>query len=69
MNARSGVGLGLGLGKMGYTAAVKLRRAPDGDLPAKGPARAAVIVALVVGGAVALLVPVFFAIMLFGMLQ
>lgn len=45
------------------------RRSPEGELPARGPARAAVIVALVVGGIVALLVPVFFAVVLLGMLQ
>jgi hypothetical protein len=45
------------------------RRSPEGELPANGAARAGTIAALVIGGIVALLVPVFFAIMLFGMLQ
>ncbi|WP_242338605.1 MULTISPECIES: hypothetical protein [Anaeromyxobacter] len=45
------------------------QRSPPGQLPTSGPARAAVITALVVGGVVALLVPVFFAVMLFGMLR
>jgi hypothetical protein len=39
-----------------------------GELPASPVRRAGVIVALVVGGIVALLVPVFFAVMLFGLL-
>ena len=38
------------------------------ELPASRAGRVAVVTALVVGGVVALLVPVFFAIMLFGML-
>lgn len=38
------------------------------ELPASRAGRAAVFTALAVGGLVALLVPVFFAIMLFGML-
>ncbi|WP_242343325.1 hypothetical protein [Anaeromyxobacter terrae] len=49
---------------------MKLRLRPkEGSLPRNAPARAAVIAALVVGGIVALLVPVFFAVMLFGMLR
>ncbi len=47
----------------------RARPSPQGQLPTTGPARAAVIAALVVGGIVALLVPVFFAVMLFGMLR
>jgi len=45
------------------------RRSPEGQLPTRGAARAGTIAALVIGGIVALLVPVFFAIMLFGLLQ
>lgn len=45
------------------------RRSPEGQLPKNAAARAGTIAALVVGGVVALLVPVFFAIMLFGLLQ
>ncbi len=45
------------------------RLSPLGQLPASGPARAAVIVALVVGGLVAILVPVFFAVMLYGIVK
>jgi hypothetical protein len=45
------------------------RRPPEGELPTSAAARAGTIAALVIGGVVALLVPVFFAIMLFGTLQ
>lgn len=45
----------------------RLRRV-FGELPASPVHRAGVIFALVVGGIVALLVPVFFAVMLFGLL-
>jgi hypothetical protein len=45
------------------------RRSPEGELPANRAARAGTIAALIVGGIVALLVPVFFAVMLVGMLQ
>jgi hypothetical protein len=45
------------------------RRPPEGQLPRNAAARAGTIAALVIGGVVALLVPVFFAIMLFGLLQ
>ena len=41
----------------------------DAALPADGAARWGTIAGLVVGGIVALLVPVFFAVMLFGMLR
>lgn len=41
----------------------------DVSLPAAGPARWATIAGLVVGGIVALLVPVFFAVMLLGLLR
>ena len=44
-------------------------RSPEGELPTSGAARAGTIAALVIGGVVALLVPAFFAIMLFGTLQ
>jgi hypothetical protein len=48
----------------------RLRRlSPFGQLPEKGPARVAVLTALLVGGVVALLVPVFFALILFEMLK
>jgi hypothetical protein len=40
-----------------------------GELPPSGPARAAVIAALVVGGVVALLVPIFFVVILLGILR
>ncbi len=45
------------------------RSSPFGELPAAGPARVAVLAALVVGGIVAILVPVFFAIVLLGILE
>ncbi|HSD19758.1 MAG TPA: hypothetical protein VLC54_06970 [Anaeromyxobacter sp.] len=45
------------------------RRSPEGQLPKNAAARAGTIAALVIGGVVALLVPVFFAIMLFGLLK
>jgi hypothetical protein len=49
---------------------IDLRRlSPFAQLPAKGPARFAVLAALVVGGVVAILVPVFFALILFEMLR
>jgi hypothetical protein len=38
----------------------------DAPLPPRGPARWATITGLVVGGLVAVLVPVFFLVMLFG---
>jgi hypothetical protein len=41
----------------------------DAQLPPRGPARWAAIVGLVVGGIVALLVPVFFAVMVIGLLR
>jgi hypothetical protein len=41
----------------------------DAPLPPGGPARLATLVGLVVGGIVALLVPIFFAVTLLGMLQ
>ncbi len=41
----------------------------DASLPAGGAARWGTIAGLVVGGIVALLVPVFFAVMLIGMLR
>jgi hypothetical protein len=41
---------------------------PLQPLPKKPLARAATVVALVVGGAVAVLVPIFFAVMLWGMI-
>ena len=48
---------------------VPFPRPPPGALPASPWRRAAVIVALVVGGLVALLVPVFFAVMLAGIVR
>jgi hypothetical protein len=49
---------------------IDLRRlSPLRQLPARGPARIVVLVALVVGGVVAILVPVFFALILFEMLK
>jgi hypothetical protein len=42
---------------------------PGPELPRRGLARAAVIAAMVLGGAVAVLVPVFFGVMLWGMLK
>ena len=45
------------------------RLSPFGQLPASGPARAAVIAALIVGGIVALLVPIFFGVILYEMLK
>lgn len=45
-----------------------LRLPFDVGLPPAGPRRYAVLFALVVGGAVAMLVPVVFAVMLWGML-
>jgi hypothetical protein len=41
----------------------------DAPLPPSGPRRYVAIAALVIGGAVALLVPVVFAVMLWGMLH
>jgi hypothetical protein len=41
----------------------------DVMLPARGPARWGVVAMLVIGGAVAVLVPVVLAIMILGMLQ
>lgn len=41
----------------------------DSPLPPSGPRRYAVLVMLLVGGIVALLVPVFFAIVLYELLQ
>ncbi len=41
----------------------------DAPLPAAGPARWGTIAGLVIGGIVALLVPVFFAVMLLGLLR
>ena len=46
-----------------------VNRSPLPELPRKLPARIAVIAALIVGGVVAVLVPVFFAVMLWGMLH
>jgi len=45
------------------------RLSPLDQLPPSGPARVAVIVALVVGGIVALLVPVFFAVIVYGIVK
>jgi hypothetical protein len=45
------------------------RLSPFGQLPASGPARAAVIAALVVGGIVAILVPIFFGVILYGIVK
>ncbi len=47
----------------------KLRLPFDAPLPPGGPRRYAVLAALAIGGLVALLVPVFFAIVLFSMLR
>ncbi len=47
----------------------RLRLPIDAPLPTGGGRRAVVLVALAVGGLVALLVPVFFAVMLLGMLR
>jgi hypothetical protein len=47
---------------------VKLRLPFDSPLPERPAARAAVLVMLAVGGLVALLVPVVFALMLLGLL-
>jgi hypothetical protein len=41
----------------------------DAPLPPSGPRRVVAIAALVVGGAVALLVPIVFAVMVIGMLR
>lgn len=48
---------------------VKLKFPFADELPPSGPRRWAVVAMLVAGGAVALLVPVFFAIVLFGLLR
>jgi hypothetical protein len=48
---------------------VKLRLPFDAPLPERAGPRAAVLVMLAVGGLVALLVPVVFAVMLLGMLR
>lgn len=47
---------------------MKLRLPFEDELPPSGPRRWAVIGMLVAGGLVALLVPVFFAVVLFGLL-
>jgi hypothetical protein len=48
---------------------VKLKLPFDAPLPERAGPRAAVLVMLAVGGLVALLVPIVFAVMLFGMLR
>ena len=48
---------------------VKLRLPFDSPLPERAAPRAAVLVMLAVGGLVALLVPIVFALMLLGMLR
>jgi hypothetical protein len=45
------------------------RLSPFGQLPASWPARAAVIAALIVGGIVAILVPIFFGVILYGIVK
>jgi hypothetical protein len=50
-------------------AAMKPRLPFADELPPSGPRRWAVLAMLVAGGVVALLVPVFFAIVLFGLLR
>lgn len=54
-----------------YDAAVKLRLPLPfaAQLPASGPRRVAVLAMLALGGVVALLVPVFFAVVLVSMLR
>jgi hypothetical protein len=53
---------------MRYNLGVKLRLPFDSPLPQRPAARAAVLVMLGVGGLVALLVPIVFALMLLGLL-
>jgi hypothetical protein len=53
----------------GYNAAVKLRLPFEAELPRGRVRRAAVIAMLVLGGLVALLVPVVFAVVLFSILE
>jgi hypothetical protein len=48
---------------------VKLRLPFDAPLPERGVRRYAVLAALLVGGLVALLVPIFFAVVLFELLR
>ncbi len=49
---------------------IDLRRlSPLSQLPEKGPARVAMLAVLLVGAVVAILVPVFFALILFEMLK
>ncbi len=54
---------------MRYNRGVKLRLPFDAPLPEGKAARAGVLVMLALGGLVALLVPVVFALMLFGILR
>jgi hypothetical protein len=54
---------------LGYNPAVKLRLPFDSPLPERLGPRLAVLAMLAVGGLVALLVPVVFALMLLGMLR
>ncbi len=54
---------------IGYNRLVKLRLPFDAPLPERTAPRIAVLIMLGVGGLVALLVPIVFAIMLFGMLR
>jgi hypothetical protein len=53
---------------MRYNPRVKLRLPFDSPLPQRPAARVAVLAMLAVGALVALLVPIVFALMLFGML-
>jgi hypothetical protein len=54
---------------LGYNRGVKLRLPFDSPLPDRPGPRLAVLAMLAVGGLVALLVPVVFALMLLGMLR
>lgn len=58
-----------GARRLRYNGGVKLRLPFDAPLPEGKAARAGVLVMLALGGLVALLVPIVFALMLFGILR
>jgi hypothetical protein len=65
----AGVAFDPGAFDVGYGEMPRLRLPFDAPLPPAGVRRYAVLAALLVGGLVALLVPVFFAIVLFELLR